>query len=81
MHIDDLSIRRWLRERMESTQNRIALSHEVQVRILSRLTDAVIFEEFVAKKFLGSRNLRGKCFRAEEFFANELFKNYRVRKP
>ena len=55
MHIDDLSIRRWLRERMEATQNHIALARDIQVRILSRLTDAVIFEEFVRKKFLGAK--------------------------
>jgi len=55
MHIDDISIRRWLRERMETTQNHIALSRDIQVRILSRLTDAVIFEEFVRKKFLGAK--------------------------
>jgi 2-oxoglutarate dehydrogenase E1 component len=56
MHIDDLSIRRWLEERMEANQNHIALSRETQLRILSRLTDAVIFEEFIRKKFLGAKS-------------------------
>jgi len=55
MHIGDLALRRWLQERMEPTQNRIQLSHEVQERILTRLTDAVVFEEFVRKKFLGAK--------------------------
>ncbi len=55
MHIDDLAERRWLQERIEGTQNRIDLSREIQIRILTRLTDAVIFEEFVRKKFLGAK--------------------------
>ena len=55
MHIDDLSIRQWLCDRMEGTRNRITLSREQQLRILTRLTDAVIFEEFVQKKFVGAK--------------------------
>jgi len=56
MHIDDLESRHWLQERMESTQNRLHLSRQEQLRILVRLTDAVIFEEFLQKKFLGSKS-------------------------
>lgn len=56
MHIDDLEVRRWLQQRMEPNQNRISLSREIQIRILSRLTDAVIFEEFIRKKFLGAKS-------------------------
>jgi 2-oxoglutarate dehydrogenase E1 component len=55
MHIDDLSVRDWLVERMERTQNRLELSREEQLRILTRLTDAVIFEEFVRKKYVGAK--------------------------
>ncbi len=55
MHIDDLAERRWLQERIEGEQNRIALSREMQMRILTRLTDATIFEEFLRKKFLGAK--------------------------
>jgi 2-oxoglutarate dehydrogenase E1 component len=55
-HIDDLSIKAWLQERMEGTENRIALGRDEQLRILTRLTDAVIFEEFVQKKFLGAKS-------------------------
>jgi 2-oxoglutarate dehydrogenase E1 component len=55
MHIGDLGVRRWLQERMETTQNRLQLSREMQERIFARLTDAVIFEEFVRKKFLGAK--------------------------
>jgi 2-oxoglutarate dehydrogenase E1 component len=55
MHIGDANIRQWLQHRMELTQNRLELSREEQVRILTRLTDAVIFEEFLRKKFLGAK--------------------------
>ncbi len=55
MHIDDLSIRQWLCERMEATENRLAIPRDVQLRILTRLTDAVVFEEFVRKKYVGSK--------------------------
>jgi len=56
MHIDDLAVRHWLLTRMEHTQNRIQLSREQQLAILSRLTDAVIFEEFVQKKYIGAKS-------------------------
>jgi 2-oxoglutarate dehydrogenase E1 component len=55
MHIDDLSIKRWLQERMEACENRLELGHDEQVRILTRLTDAVVFEEFVQRKYLGAK--------------------------
>ncbi|MBX3441552.1 MAG: 2-oxoglutarate dehydrogenase E1 component [Planctomyces sp.] len=53
MHIDSLRVREWLQEQMEATGNRLRLKHEEQVRILKRLADAVIFEEFLSKKFVG----------------------------
>lgn len=56
MHIDDLSVRRWLQQQMEPCQNRIELSSEIQRRIFSRLTDATMFEEFIRKKFLGAKS-------------------------
>ena len=55
MHLDDMAARNWLQRRMESTQNRLALSREEQLRILVRLTDAVMFEEFLRKKFIGAK--------------------------
>lgn len=55
MHIDDLSVRRWLQRRMEQTENRIQLTRDEQIRILTRLTDAVTFEEFIRKKFVGAK--------------------------
>ena len=56
MHIDDLVVRRWLQRRMEMTENRIQLTREEQIRILTRLTDAVTFEEFIRKKFVGAKS-------------------------
>ncbi len=55
MHIADSDIRDWLQERMESTENRMRLSHDGQIRILSKLTDAVMFEEFLQTKYLGAK--------------------------
>jgi 2-oxoglutarate dehydrogenase E1 component len=56
MHIDAPSVRQWLQERMEWTENRVQLSREEQIRILTRLTDAVSFEEFIRKKFVGAKS-------------------------
>ncbi len=56
MHIDDLAVRRWLQDRMEASRNRIVLGKNEQLRILTRLTDAAIFEEFVQKKFVGAKS-------------------------
>ncbi len=53
MHIDNRTIREWLQRRMETTENRLQLSREVQTRIYTRLTDATLFEEFVRKKYTG----------------------------
>jgi 2-oxoglutarate dehydrogenase E1 component len=55
MHIDSLELRHWLQERMEGTQNRLALTRAEQLRILTRLTDAVMFEEFIQKKYIGAK--------------------------
>lgn len=56
MHIDSLQVRSWLRDRMERSGNRIRLTREEQVRILTRLSDAVMFEEFVQKKYVGAKS-------------------------
>ena len=55
MHIDNRTIREWLQRRMEATENRLQLSRDVQNRIYTRLTDATLFEEFVRKKYTGSK--------------------------
>lgn len=55
MHINDVSVRRWLQQRMEGCENRVHLARQEQLRILTRLTDAEVFEEFVQKKFVGAK--------------------------
>jgi 2-oxoglutarate dehydrogenase E1 component len=55
MHIDNRNLRDWLQRRMETTQNRIQLSRDVQKRIYTRLSDAAIFEEFVRRQFVGAK--------------------------
>lgn len=56
MHIDEIEPRRWLIQRMEPTENHIHLDRQDQLRILTRLTDAVIFEEFIQQKYVGSKS-------------------------
>ncbi|WP_432799160.1 2-oxoglutarate dehydrogenase E1 component [Poriferisphaera sp. WC338] len=56
MHIDNLQVREWLQRKMESTRNRNKLTRKEQIRILTRLTDAVIFEEFIQRKFIGAKS-------------------------
>jgi len=55
MHIDDLNVKNWLTARMEASENRVELSRDEQLRVLTCLTDAVIFEDFLQKKFLGAK--------------------------
>jgi 2-oxoglutarate dehydrogenase E1 component len=55
MHIDDREPRFWLQDRMETSRNHLDLSWEQQVRILTRLTDAEIFEAFTRRKFVGAK--------------------------
>ena len=54
-HIDNPAVRRWLQQRMESTQNHLVLSRDEQLRIFTRLADATIFDEFLRKKFPGAK--------------------------
>lgn len=56
MHIDDMKVREWLQSRMETTENRIQLTLQEQKRILKRLSDAVVFEEFILNKFKGAKS-------------------------
>ncbi|MCB2217890.1 2-oxoglutarate dehydrogenase E1 component [Desulfofustis glycolicus] len=56
MHIDALVEREWLQERMESSRNTLVLAKKQQVRILEQLTDAVVFEQFIQKKFVGAKS-------------------------
>ncbi len=55
MHIADPAVRNWLQTRMEGTRNRLTLERDEQLRILTELTDAVIFEDFIQKKYIGAK--------------------------
>jgi 2-oxoglutarate dehydrogenase E1 component len=55
-HIEDPAARNWLQERMESSENRLPLTHAEQVRILTKLNDAEMFEQFIQKKYLGAKS-------------------------
>lgn len=55
MHLLDLDERRWLRETMESTGNEPTLSKEDKAQILHKLNQAMAFEEFLHKKYVGHK--------------------------
>ncbi|MBT6641900.1 MAG: hypothetical protein HOB45_02075, partial [Planctomycetaceae bacterium] len=56
MHMDDLLVRQWLQVRMEGCENRIQLDRKQQLRIYRQMTTAAVFEEFIQKRFLGSKS-------------------------
>ncbi len=55
MHILDLDERKWLRERMESTANKPELSKDEKKQILHKLNQALAFEQFLGKKYIGHK--------------------------
>lgn len=56
MHLDNFEERDWLLQRMESCRNRTTLSRREQLRILMRLNEALVFEEFIQKRFTGAKS-------------------------
>jgi 2-oxoglutarate dehydrogenase E1 component len=56
MHMHDLEPKNWLQERMEGTENRLEISVAEQRRIVTLLTDAVMLEEFIQRKYLGAKS-------------------------
>ena len=56
MHMHEIEPRNWLQERMEGTENRLEISVAEQRRILTLLTDSVILEEFIQRKYLGAKS-------------------------
>jgi len=54
-HLHDVELRGWLQNRMESTRNRVALSHAERQRLLEKVTEAEVFEQFLAKKFVNAK--------------------------
>jgi 2-oxoglutarate dehydrogenase E1 component len=54
-HIDDPEMREWLQNEMESTRNRVNLDEKEVLRVLTNLTDAEIFEQFIHKNYVGAK--------------------------
>ena len=54
-HIEEPEAREWLQNAMESTRNRTPLDRNETLRVLTRLTDAEIFEQFVHTNFSGAK--------------------------
>ena len=54
-HIEEPEPRLWLQDRMESTRNHASLDRTELVRILTKLTDAEIFEQFIHKNYFGTK--------------------------
>jgi len=55
-HIDDVAARSWITERFESPEFQAPLAPEEERRVLERLTQAAIFEEFIQRKYIGSKS-------------------------
>ncbi len=53
MHLQDPSERQWLLDRMEPGRNRANLDAASRRRILAKLSQAALFEQFLNKKYLG----------------------------
>ena len=56
MHIEDGAAREWLQERIESNRNRLDLSPAQRRKILARLIQAAVFEEFTRSQFVGAKS-------------------------
>ncbi|MEM8960221.1 MAG: 2-oxoglutarate dehydrogenase E1 component [Acidobacteriota bacterium] len=55
MHIDSLPCKKWLIKHLEDPHYQRSLSPAEQRRVLGRLTDAEVFEDFLGKKYLGAK--------------------------
>jgi len=55
MHIDDLEVQEWIRIRLEQTGGDFKMVKDEQIRILRKLTDAEVFENFLHRKFVGAK--------------------------
>jgi 2-oxoglutarate dehydrogenase E1 component len=53
--LEEREARRWLENRMESTGNRAGLDRTEVLRVLTKLTDAEIFEQFIHKNYVGAK--------------------------
>jgi 2-oxoglutarate dehydrogenase E1 component len=53
--VEEAEPRDWLQQRMESTRNHASLDRTELLRILTKLTDAEIFEQFIHKNYVGAK--------------------------
>jgi len=53
MHLQDPDERKWLQGRMEPVQNKPDLKSDDKLRIMEKLYQAALFEQFLNKKYLG----------------------------
>lgn len=55
MHSHNTDIRRWMREKIESTAKNIEMSIDKKKRILQKLNEANVFENFLQTKYVGQK--------------------------
>ncbi len=55
MHSNNTDVRRWVRERFESTAKNINFSIDKKKRILRKLNQAEVFENFLQTKYIGQK--------------------------
>ncbi len=55
MHIDNHRKKEWLLTRLEDSAHHRLLNRDEKLNILTKLTDAEIFEQFLHRKFLGAK--------------------------
>ena len=51
-HLQDPDERRWLLDRMEPTRNRLSLQNPAKRRMVQKLFQAALFEQFINKKYI-----------------------------
>jgi 2-oxoglutarate dehydrogenase E1 component len=54
-HVEEPEPRLWLQQQMESTRNHALLDRAELLRILTKLTEAEIFEQFIHKNYVGAK--------------------------
>lgn len=55
MHSNNTDVRRWMREQIESTHKNLDLPFEKKRRILEKLNEANVFENFLQTKYVGQK--------------------------
>jgi 2-oxoglutarate dehydrogenase E1 component len=54
-HIEEHEARTWLQQKMESSRNRVSLTTQEQLLILTKLTDAEALEQFIHRNYVGAK--------------------------